>query len=417
MLDGGAGVVGAALGAHLREAGYGARCAVVGVPAKWVIAKGHVVPPADAETATAVVRMHAEAEGVPELGEIVFDVSGALGSAAASPVLLAGLPRRWLERVTAVAAAAGLKVVGVTPTAGVLGVAGGGGGGGRGIALSVRPDEAELVVREGRDVRGLRHIGAGVGGAGVGSGAELRRAVALIPGAAGAGVTLWDDVGLEPAAVGAIEAALGGAVVRGEVGMLGGGAAEGVGRAGAAGALALAGLGGERLALDFLRPRIVAPKRRNLSRRRVGGVAAAAAVVLGATWAYTDLAGAEREVARADEELRQLEPALKLAKPFVSDMDFAESFRGRGRARYLACLADLTKAMPAEGRAYLTTFSLHANMTGEFAGRAANHQEVLNLMDQLGAVKRFTDLKRKLDGRGAGAEVAFHVTFTYVPRP
>jgi len=35
----------------LRQRGIGARRAVIGVPAKWLICKSHMLPPADAETA------------------------------------------------------------------------------------------------------------------------------------------------------------------------------------------------------------------------------------------------------------------------------------------------------------------------------------------------------------------------------
>jgi hypothetical protein len=410
--------LGAALAAHLRERGFSARAAVLGVPAKWLVSKVHVVPPADAETAATVMRMHAEAEGAPELGEIVFDFSGDVSATAASSALLAGLPRRWMDRVTAVAVGAGLKVLGITPSAAVL--TGAAGAGAWSLALSVRPDEVELVARDGGSVRFLRHLGAG---ASPGSFIpELRRAAALVPAgptepAGGRALTLWDDAGLAPAVTDLIQGALGASLTKGDSSLLGGtgrGLPNG-GAGGAAAALALAGLAKERLPLDFLHPRIVAPRRRRVSPRRLWITAAAATLVLGASLAYSGLADAERAAAQSRDELRQLEPAFKLAKPFVSDMDFAESFRGGGRPRFLACLRDLAAIMPPDGQAYLTNFTLRADLKGELAGRATSNQEILNLMDRLKAGGRFAGLRRRLDGRGTGAEVAFHVTFTYVP--
>jgi len=55
-------------------------------------------------------------------------------------------------------------------------------------------------------------------------------------------------------------------------------------------------------------------------------------------------------------------------------------------------------------------------MRGEITGRSPNNQEVLNLMDRLSSGGRFKDLKRKLEAKGSGPEIAFTVTFTYVPK-
>ena len=57
--------VGAALAAFLKDNKFTARAAVVGLPAKWLVAKSKDVPPADAATLTDLLRLSAEASSRP----------------------------------------------------------------------------------------------------------------------------------------------------------------------------------------------------------------------------------------------------------------------------------------------------------------------------------------------------------------
>jgi hypothetical protein len=141
---------------------------------------------------------------------------------------------------------------------------------------------------------------------------------------------------------------------------------------------------------------------------------AAAVVVLIGAVAWADLAKLERQVAETEQQIQQLAPAYKLAKPFVADMKFVESFAGGG-PRDLACLRDVTAALPEGGQAYLTGFLLRANLQGELIGRAATSQDVMSLLERLNGGGRFAGLRRKIDARGTGNDVSFMVTFTYVP--
>jgi hypothetical protein len=95
-------------------------------------------------------------------------------------------------------------------------------------------------------------------------------------------------------------------------------------------------------------------------------------------------------------------------------MQFVETFGGN-HPKYLACLRDVTLAIPVNPKTYLTNFHLKANMKGEISGRAGNSQDVLNVTDQLNASGHFTDLKRKLEAGAKSGDVAFTVTFSYAP--
>src|SRR4051812_15825964 len=104
---------GQALASFLRQHGFSATRAVVGVPARWLIATERDVPPADEEATRAMLRLQAERmSGGGDGGELLFDYvdagdgigggarsGGGSGSAGAGKGLLVGILRRQLERV------------------------------------------------------------------------------------------------------------------------------------------------------------------------------------------------------------------------------------------------------------------------------------------------------------------------------
>src|SRR5687767_6838697 len=67
---------GQALAAFLRQQKFTSSRAVVGVPARWLVALEKDLPPADVETAHAALRLQAERLAVAESGEVVFDFAG-----------------------------------------------------------------------------------------------------------------------------------------------------------------------------------------------------------------------------------------------------------------------------------------------------------------------------------------------------
>src|SRR5688572_23916517 len=79
---------GKALAAFLREHHFGASRAVVGVPARWLIAVEREIPPADEDLARATLRLQAERLAVAESGELVFDYAGKASTSAPTKVLL-----------------------------------------------------------------------------------------------------------------------------------------------------------------------------------------------------------------------------------------------------------------------------------------------------------------------------------------
>jgi hypothetical protein len=129
----------------------------------------------------------------------------------------------------------------------------------------------------------------------------------------------------------------------------------------------------------------------------------------------TDMLSIQRQISGLDNQLQNMEPALDVARPYVSSMQFADSFR-TAQPRYLACIADLTGALPPDGQTYLNDFNLHSDMTGEISGSSSGEQNILDFRDKLNATGRFADLMCRLDAhetRGGASSVLFSVTFNY----
>lgn len=384
--------LGTAFAGFLKTKGFSTRRAILGIPAKWLMLKSHTLPPADAQTAANMLALHAESESAPELGDVVFDSLGSSDPTKSSNVLLLGLPRRWLDRVNTLAKGAKLKVVALTPCAASLACRTE-----SGLLLSLRPDAAELVVRENGRVRLIRHLGSATAGPALM--AELRRCAAVHP--LGSELLLCDDAHLDDDAVAQIEHAVGMRVARANASSTG---------------VCAAALATGKLEVNFLHPKLRRVKPPQVRRKMVWISTAAAIVALAVGGMYFDLARLQAQVTRSDDDLKRMEGPFKIAKPFVTNLEFAESFQGSKPPRYLAAIRDVTLMLPAEGQTYLTSFHLGANMKGEFAGRSQSDQDVLNLLDKLNAGGHFADLRRKLDARGNGTDVLFSVTFRYLPR-
>ncbi len=417
------GSLGAALGEFLARQGFSARAAVLGVPAKWLLLKPQSVPPTDSDSAADMLWLHAESCATPEVGEMVFDYLGQTSPDEPRNILLLGIARRRLDRLASAFSAAGVKILKIMPTTVALAA---GARSASSTVLSVRPEAVELLRLDKTGAPVFRHLSA-TPSPGSWS-AELRRAAASLNGSLSTNrhqeLILWDDVGIGTDAVQQTEGTIGMPLVLGNPGLLGVSGTDAPDHSLSASAIAL-GLEASRSGAcdaDVLHPRLTAPVPAHRPRHVLWLGTAAAALILGILAGYLDLSRIQKNVTKVDANLQVLDPQVKVAKPFVANMKFAQEFQGR-KVHYLTCMREITSAMPTDGQTYLTAFHLHLNgespMKGEFSGKSASEQDVLALIDKLSSGRHFADLKRRVDahdGKGGSAEVTFDVTFEYRPR-
>ncbi len=435
--------LGAALGAFLRDQKFTARHAVVGLPAKWLIVKPKSVPPADPATLADLLRLQAEGEFSAELKDLTYDYAADTTSGQPSSVLLIATPQRYVDGAVALCDAAKLTAAAVTPSAVALGVAtAAGSAGSTPIVMAVGPSGAELTAQAGGAPSAIRHLRAPAGGESVGENkpflGELRRAVSTLPASGVRQMVLW-GTNADAAALGE---SLGIAVRAGELPSLGvnpnGTASLGDGRQYAAAvALALSAMGEQRQAIDFLHSRLAPPPVRRIPQWAVTAALALVALIACAYWANDVQQDRQRTLDDLTRQVDDRKLTADDARAFVDKVSFAKRWHG-GSPRYLACLRDLTDALPRDSETYATNLTLHEparptgaaaqaaaakasddlTLIGRLEGKTSNQIRAQQVVDKLKALPTFQSVKLLGTNEVGGREraVTFSVTFDYVPQ-
>ncbi len=440
--------LGQLLAAFLREKGFGAGRAAVGLPAKWLIAIDRDVPPAAEETAHGVLRMHAERLGVSESGEMVFDYAGSIDGANASKVLLVGVTKRRLDQVEQMCAAAGLATVGVTSAALALSRVAAARPATAGPAdatmLLLNRQGGEFVWRHGASPRLLRHVaGVAVNGHGPVSvaplGAELGRTFTLArTGGGSAGsreLILWDGIGLAPAQLTELSERSGLRVRAGDAATMLGVESAAVGVASpaemdAAGqslapaiALALAAADRQLLPFDFTRSRLAERPKSRIGRASAYAIAAGVLLVASLVSLYVVVELRQSELNRTAAKLKSMEADVKNARVLSNRVNFAAPFFGKGRSPDMNCLKELTLAFRDDEPIWTTAFIFHSNpkpptgqaaQTCQIQGKAADERPLRALVDRLKLNPKFGDVTGEWRDAGSKTrEFTFTITFSY----
>jgi len=424
------------LARFLRESGISTRLAVVGIPARWLLVSPKEMPPVDAATLAPLLRLQAEADFSSDLKDLVYDYAGGESSAAAMNVLMVATPRQYLEAVTAACAAARIEVAAVTVSAAALTRTTASAFPGNGMVLSTGPCGVELTAQRGGVPTDIRHLR---GAALQAPFNELRRAVLSLRGGAGRELVLWDGGELSSRPLGE---ALGLEVREGTLSLIGADLdSAGVSadlrrdRFAPAIALGLAGVGSQTLAFDFLHSRLAVPRAQRIPYWVPRAVLAAALLVGLGVWGYVDIQHRRELVEGLQKEADSQRDEVVKARAFVDQVSLAQRWHG-GDARYLACLRDLTAAMPDDGQTYATNLLLkepaaHAaagtvggagkpmdarTLAGTLAGKAPDQQRVQSLQDHLRQSPLFSNVQLGMSGdAGRGREVSFSILFLYTP--
>jgi Tfp pilus assembly protein PilN len=181
-------------------------------------------------------------------------------------------------------------------------------------------------------------------------------------------------------------------------------------------AVAMAAMESPATQVDFLHSRLAPPREQTNRRKLIRAGSIAGVIVLAAAGAYIELRTQAAKLASEQAQLDSLEPEIKKAQVEADRLKFANIWIP-DRPRFIACLAELTKAFPDEGSVYATAVSVRTDLTGQVAGKASSEQSVLALLDKLRDDKRFVDpkLMDMRDSGPGGREVSFTIAFAYRP--
>ena len=453
--------LGKAFGQFLRQQRFSANRAVVGLPAKWLMAREVNVPPAAPAATANIVRLEAEREFSPDPAALGLDYADALDAREARPVFLVGALRERLKQAQAVAEAARIKLLAVTSSALAVSSATTDSSPAVGITLILRPGNSDLVACVGRQFCVMQHVlipEAAPAGAEVAPGVlvaaletEVRRALGTVTrnhaqeGAAE--LTIWDGIGLPSEALRGMTARLGFEVkLRSQLPEVSlrpaqTGEAPALVRFVPATALGISALNGHRPAIDLLHSRLEPPAKKLLGRRALlalgtAAVVAAAVAALAVFWQRE-----QASVAAKKQEYERLKPEIDVAQELVDKIALTRDWY-EGRPRLLDCLRELTLVTPADGRVWFTKVTIKpvimvenrpvAAQAGKplpgkappkkvlqvaLIGVASDEKPLLEMRDRLGRVKGVSDLKTSMNSRNAvktGREVGFSIDFSYI---
>ena len=441
--------LGAALGDFLRDNKFTAKAAVVGLPARWLVVKAKDVPPADPATLANLLRLQAEGEFSAELKDLVYDYAADVSAGHPKSVLLIATAKKYIDSASAMCDAAKLNLVMVTSSAVALGAVSGKTLANKNpLVLSVSPSGAELTAQSGSAPSAIRHLrGPGPDRPFVG---ELRRAISGMAGSTGANGTarelvVWDAAGGSSFDSATLGESLGMTVRTGDLPILGvdasAAASNGEGRKFAA-AVALGLLAGANSSaqIDFLHSRLAPAKQPNIPRWAMITSLVTLLVLVLFFLAYSDMQSRQARLDKLNRQLDSVHDKVKSANEFVTKVSFAQAWH-MGSPRYLACLRDLTLAIPQDGQTYALSLTLRESvppvggnsgggssgtgpkistvrtLTGRLDGKTSDQRRAQQTLDQLKKMPgSFTDVKPGgTQDAGRGREVSFSITFTYLP--
>jgi len=359
--------LGVALAAFLKENDLGAKVAVIGIPAKWLVVKQKEVPLVDQKTLINLLRLQAESEFSTELKDLVYEFADGKtaegeGSRPVRNVLLLGTQQKYIDLAKELGEEAGLKIDSVVCSALALGRT-------TGLAmanqrhtaaqdvlvLSTGTGGSELTAQSGSAASAVKYMRPLEPRAPFVS--ELRRAVSTMPAVSSREIVVWDGTGLD---ITVLEEQVGMPVRSADLKQLGVDAAgfNGDGRRFAtAVAIALAGLDEEGPRTDFLHSRLAPPAAQKIPRWAIGTGLAVVAMIALIVWALQFQGQLQDDLLTAQNNLAAKKTDIAAATDYVKTHADAINWR-TGKPQFLACLRDVTAAIPEDNVTYATTLSI-----------------------------------------------------------
>ncbi|MGN6724822.1 MAG: hypothetical protein ACTHLZ_02805 [Tepidisphaeraceae bacterium] len=411
---------GKALRAFLNSHGFTASRAVVGVPARLLIAHERDLPPIGVTESGDILRLAAERMSLAESGSLITDYAGAPDPKNPTKVLLVGMLRPRYDRIVKLLAAAELGIAAICPTS----LAAARLAGGDRSLLRLSDEGAELVLQQGGVPRLIQPLSADPA-----SWWAVAKRTLTLRGATKNDLVVCDGVGLTATQFGELSTRLATPTrdLAGESSALGlpsidpaarNGAAQGMtpGSDVAAIALAMAGLDRKKLSVDFADTKLKEIPRARFGRRTILAAAAALAVVGGCVALVMQVNSRQSQEAELNAQLKKNDPEVKAAQAVIDRVNFGRTFF-ETRPPYLEVLKKITLCFNYEEPIWVSSLSIKEGQV-TLQGRAVdvNHDTrlILALLDRLKATKGFSQVQSYNIGDTTGKDQtrAFTIGFT-----
>lgn len=409
----------------LKSNHFSSRAAVVGLPAKWLVARELTIPPAGANALSGILQIQAERTFALDPKDLVFDYWGRADSSRSSLVLLMAAYRERISQISAMAKAAGLQLLAITPTSHAMRSLDRNNNGD--VGIYVRDDYVEFwsakaalpwiryVPRSARQNQQQQHEPLQ---------AEIARLLRLLPGDEQDSrlqeVTLYAHSALDHESFDKLSDSLSGhaTILDGNINLQSAGFdASGLNEGGAAvaaAALAFAFSKNGGMLVDFLHPRMATARKSPRTRVLVWAAVACVAIIAVSVAAVRNWQQNIRDIETYTRQLDDMAEDIGAARQVVDRMQYTSGWTSR-RPEFLQCLRQLTQVFPEEGTVWATNLALREDRQGLVTGKSLGEDSVLKVLDAIKLNKVFTNVQM-LYMRDAGRdtdEVSFAITFKF----
>jgi len=419
--------LGKALGQYLRENGFSARKAVIGIPAKWLMLREKVLPSATEESIAGILKICAEREFSLSPEELALDYAGVTRNDGSKRLFLSAMLKGNLDKAILAARWAGLDVLSVTMSSAVAfsGIRAGMVPPAPRFFLYLRKDFAEFLVKDGDLTVDIKHIGKDFKKETASFITELRRIISNYthssikkdPGQ----MLVWnassDSMREEMKVLSeAMPASI--RVIYGNSQSF----AEKLGIQGVEhgetfiSPVMFAGAFNRKdpCYVDFLNSRMNL-KASVIKRNQVLWASTAAVCLLVLmSGIFFIWRGDKKEVSQLSAKLDGMKREIETAKDLIQKVNMAAGWYSE-RPGMLDCIKALTMTFPEEGTIWITNLALTEEMKGVMSGRASDEKSVIDILDKLKANKLFSDVQMIYlqDNSSRSQEVSFSMNFSY----
>ncbi len=412
----------------LRDHHFSAKQAVVGLGAKWVLAKELSLPPATSDALAGVLGIQAERAFALDAEELVFDYCGRVEGSEKSRILLTAAQRQLVEQIREWAGVAGLQVRSVTISALALGGLGSEAEAERGHGLYLRPTYCEFWSLANGRPQSLHYVPLPVGNGTPSDGAQslvsaIRRLLLLSPRRDPSSphrVLAYAGCGLPEEMVARLNEQLAPEIVvtDGTDGLH----AQELGapqdlqerRSLVAAAVALTATRPGGPAVDFLNSKMGVKKSSHRKRVVVWAAILGAALLVAAGALLADWRRDTLDIAAYTQQLEQMSDDITAAREIVDRVSYAGSWTSR-QPRFLECLRELTEAFPQEPVVWATSVALDETGKGTLIGKTNREESFYEVLDKIKERKAFAEVKMiHIRDAGKGSrEKEFAVSFKF----
>lgn len=383
--------MGHALQRFLRKERMTARATIVGVPARWVVAKSVQIPPTRQENVASLLQIQTEQAFSLNHHDLVFDYSASISDSQPNDVLLTAMQRHRLDQIKRLARGAGLHLVSITPSVAAMGALS---GSSHACGIYAQNEHCEMVLASNGVIHQIKHLATPLNNNPEAMAQDIQRLL-LLAGGQTRELVVWSDGPDHGDAVTHLRQAPGldldikeGRDVLTRSGRLR------VGQTSTeydcALGLILAYDQTETQLIDFLNSRLVVEESQHKPRVAMWSAAVVLAVAVFAAgmlhgW-YQDVRDIKAYEQTLEENARLYEAVSKIR----SDLSQTGPWYTK-RPQFLDGLHELVRAFPEAGDIWVSSLRLTENGEGIIRGEAVNRLAVIKVLDRLNQSDRIFD--------------------------